>query len=70
MREGLPGDRVRIEAGRLYLNGAALTEPYAQPFGGPGEAPTRGDSLAEVEWSFASLSISSSATTALEGWKL
>jgi signal peptidase I len=46
---GLPGDRVRIEAERVYLNGAPLTEPYAQPSGGPGEAPTRGDSLAEVE---------------------
>src|SRR4249919_1258855 len=25
---GVPGDRVRIDDGRVYLNGALLTEPY------------------------------------------
>jgi signal peptidase I len=25
---GLPGDRIRIDRGRVYLNGVALTEPY------------------------------------------
>jgi signal peptidase I len=27
---GLPGDRVRIAAGTVYVNGAALAEPYVQ----------------------------------------
>jgi signal peptidase I len=27
---GLPGDRVRVERGTVYLNGAALSEPYVR----------------------------------------
>jgi signal peptidase I len=27
---GLPGDRVRIDRGRVYVNGTALDEPYVQ----------------------------------------
>ncbi len=27
---GLPGDRIRIDRGTVYVNGAALSEPYVQ----------------------------------------
>src|SRR3990170_3354305 len=38
---GLPGDRVAIRDGSVYVNGIPLDEPYV--FGGPTEPGTQGD---------------------------
>ncbi len=51
---GLPGDRVRVRQGRVYVDGRMLEEPYLssvpRPVEGAGtpDAPGRPD--AEVEW--------------------
>jgi signal peptidase I len=47
---GLPGERIRVREGKVYINGELLAEPYVYPKGRPGGSTRREIKLRDDEY--------------------